>query len=60
MKPQSLYHTYMMGCDFFAREKPCSLVMGKEAIFLWDCWMTVREKLSDVGMIDSEVIVEDE
>ncbi len=59
MKPQSLYHTYMMGCDFFAREKSHSLVMG-EAIFLWDCWMTVKEKLSDVGMIDSEVIVEDE
>ncbi len=49
----------MMGCDFFVREKPCSLVMG-EAIFLWGCWMTVKEKLSDVGMIDSEVIVEDE
>jgi hypothetical protein len=41
------------------QEKPHSLVVG-EVIFLWDCWMTVKEKLSDVGMIGSEVIVEDE
>jgi hypothetical protein len=24
----------MMGCDFFAREKPCSLVMGEGSYFL--------------------------
>jgi hypothetical protein len=51
-------HRYS-GLRLFVREKPHSLGVG-EAIFLWDCWMTVKEKLSDVGMIGSEVIVEDE
>jgi hypothetical protein len=48
-----------MGCNFFVREKPHPFVVG-EAILLWDCWMTAKEKLPDVGMIDSEVIVEHE